>query len=99
MNPGESGNETRRSSRERLIVAVIAAVAERGYRQTTVADILVRADVPRATYYELFADKEECFLAAYDDLVERLSSTSRASTPAPSRGPNVSGGRLGPCSA
>jgi AcrR family transcriptional regulator len=33
--------------------------------KTTVADILARAGVSRATFYQLFSDKEDCFLAAY----------------------------------
>jgi AcrR family transcriptional regulator len=41
-------------------------VAEKGYPATTVADVVERAGVSRRTFYEQFADKEACFLAAYD---------------------------------
>ena len=41
-------------------------VAEKGYAATTVADVVERAGVSRRTFYEQFADKEACFLAAYD---------------------------------
>jgi AcrR family transcriptional regulator len=54
------------SQRERLLEAVVAAVAEKGYASTSVADVLRLARVSRATFYEQFADKEDCFLAAYD---------------------------------
>jgi AcrR family transcriptional regulator len=55
-----------RSQRERLLLAMADAVAEHGYAKTTVADVLRRARVSRETFYEQFANKEECFLAAYD---------------------------------
>jgi AcrR family transcriptional regulator len=42
------------------------AVAERGYANTPVASVLRRARISRETFYEHFANKEECFLAAYD---------------------------------
>jgi AcrR family transcriptional regulator len=52
--------------RGRLLRAVIAAVAAKGYPAATVADIVGGARVSRQVFYEHFADKEECFLAASD---------------------------------
>ncbi len=60
------------NQRERMLLAVAEAVAEQGYVTTTVADIIARARLSRRTFYEHFADKEECFLAAYDTVVEQL---------------------------
>lgn len=60
------------NQRERMLVAVAEAVAEQGYAATTVADIIARARLSRRTFYEHFSDKEECFLAAYDAVVEQL---------------------------
>jgi AcrR family transcriptional regulator len=57
------------SQRDRMIEAMIAAVAEKGFSETTVADIISRAGVSRATFYEQFADKEDCFIAAYADVM------------------------------
>ena len=54
------------SQRARLLDAIVRSVAEKGYGAATVADALQRARVSRATFYELFADKEDCFLAAYE---------------------------------
>jgi AcrR family transcriptional regulator len=54
------------SQRERLLLAMTEAVADRGYATTTVADVLRRARVSRETFYEQFGNKEDCFLAAYD---------------------------------
>jgi AcrR family transcriptional regulator len=58
--------------RERLIAAMVKAAAELGYRQATVQDVIDRAGVSRPTFYEHFANKEDCFLAAFDTTAERL---------------------------
>lgn len=60
------------NQRERMLLAVAEAVAEQGYATTTVADIIARARLSRRTFYEHFADKQECYLAAYDTVVEQL---------------------------
>ncbi len=62
------------NQRERMLLAVAEAVAEQGYATTTVADVIARARLSRRTFYEHFSDKEECFLAAYDTVVEQLLS-------------------------
>ena len=62
---GLSREEVELSQRARLLQAATDAVAEHGYVKTTVADILARAGVSRATFYQLFRDKEDCFVAAY----------------------------------
>jgi AcrR family transcriptional regulator len=49
--------------RQRLLDGLAAAIAEDGYRDTTVADIVRRARTSRRTFYEHFADKEACFAA------------------------------------
>jgi AcrR family transcriptional regulator len=54
------------SQRARLLEAVVDAVAEIGYPATTVHEITRRARVSRTTFYEQFANKEECFLVAYE---------------------------------
>lgn len=54
------------SQRGRLLSAVAATVAEKGYARTAVADVIARAGVSRKSFYEHFANKEACFLAAYD---------------------------------
>jgi len=61
-----------RSQRDRLLEATMAIVAEKGYAATTVADLTKRAGISRTTFYELFEDKEACFLAAYDNAVDVL---------------------------
>lgn len=61
-----------RSQRERLLEAAIGVVAEKGYAATTVADLTREAGISRTTFYEMFDDKEGCFLAAYDGIVDAL---------------------------
>lgn len=54
----------RASQRERLQRAVIAAVAESGYADVTVADIVRRARVSRVAFYAHYRGKDDCFLEA-----------------------------------
>jgi AcrR family transcriptional regulator len=54
------------SQRGRLLEAMAACVAEHGYAATTVAQVVARAGVSRKTFYEHFADKRACFLAAWE---------------------------------
>lgn len=58
--------------RERLIAAMLRAASELGYRVTNVQDVIERAGVSRPTFYEHFANKEDCFLAAFDTSAQRL---------------------------
>jgi AcrR family transcriptional regulator len=58
--------------RERLIAAMLRAAAELGYRELNVQDVIERAGVSRPTFYEHFANKEACFLAAFDETAARL---------------------------
>jgi AcrR family transcriptional regulator len=55
-----------RSQRGRLLVAMAELVGHDGYAATTVADVLAHAGVSRKAFYQHFANKRECFLAAYD---------------------------------
>ena len=46
--------------------------AAKGYEATTVSDVIEMAGVSRATFYEMFEDKESCFLEAYDAVIDVL---------------------------
>jgi AcrR family transcriptional regulator len=63
---------TSRGQRERLLAGALEAVVARGYPATSVADIVRAAGVSRATFYECFANKDECVLATYDLIVDWL---------------------------
>lgn len=58
--------------RHRLTAGIAAAVTENGYRDTTIADIVRHAQVSKRTFYEHFADKQECFLASFADASDHL---------------------------
>jgi len=57
------------NQRERMLLATAELVAERGYQKTTIELIAKTARVALVTFYEHFANKEECFLAAFDENV------------------------------
>ncbi|HKJ35387.1 MAG TPA: TetR/AcrR family transcriptional regulator [Solirubrobacterales bacterium] len=69
---GLSREEVLRSQRERLLDATVQSAVERGFQAMTVADVIRRAGVSRRTFYEMFADKEEAFLSAYDAVIDIL---------------------------
>jgi AcrR family transcriptional regulator len=64
------------SQRNRIHQAMIEVVAARGYPETRVVDVIRVAGVSRKTFYELFDSKEDCFLAAYDVLLDNLLGES-----------------------
>lgn len=76
MQPPGSTNDERLDGPEvhrlRLLEGFSAAVSERGYASTTIAHIVKHARVSKRTFYEHFADKEECFLALYAEATEIL---------------------------
>ena len=58
-------------------------MAEKGFGDTTVTDIVSRARCSRNAFYDFFADKEDCFLAACDGNNEELLALLYAEAPAP----------------
>jgi AcrR family transcriptional regulator len=60
------------AERERIVHALAELCAERSYAEVSEKDIFARARIPRTTFYELFRDKEDCFLAAYDATLARF---------------------------
>lgn len=59
--------------RARLLAAMIDVCAERGSADVTVAHVVERAGVSRRTFYEIYGDREECFLEALDEGIARAS--------------------------
>jgi AcrR family transcriptional regulator len=58
--------------RRRMLVALPHVVAENGFQGTTVEHIVKLGQVRRNSFYEQFADKRDCFAAAYEIAQERL---------------------------
>jgi AcrR family transcriptional regulator len=51
-----------RAFRQRLLDGLAASIVERGYRDTTVADVVRNAKTSKRTFYGEFISKEECFV-------------------------------------
>ena len=75
---GLSREQIADSQRERLLAAIAQAVAENGYRATTITQVVKLASVSTRDFYELYSGKEECFLAAFDALRDHLEDLIRA---------------------
>jgi AcrR family transcriptional regulator len=58
--------------RARLLAAMFDVVWERGAAHVTVADVSTRSGVSRRTFYELFDDRDDCLLAAFDEAIDRV---------------------------
>jgi AcrR family transcriptional regulator len=61
-----SREEVRASQRTRLLAAIVDLVGDLGYADTTITAIARQAGVSPNVFYEHYADREECFIAAYD---------------------------------
>jgi AcrR family transcriptional regulator len=72
MRPGRGTPrpEAERNHRERLFAAMVALVAEKGYESTRIADLVKLSGVSRSAFYRQFEDKEACFLATAETLLE-----------------------------
>jgi AcrR family transcriptional regulator len=51
--------------RARMLAATVQVVGELGYERMSVARVTARAGVSRRTFYDLFQDREACFLGAF----------------------------------
>ncbi len=71
--------------RSRVLGALRDVVAEQGVAGATVAQVVARAGVSRRTFYELFADREECFLAAFDQAIALVGERVRPAFEGPGR--------------
>ncbi|HTB50885.1 MAG TPA: TetR/AcrR family transcriptional regulator [Solirubrobacteraceae bacterium] len=67
-----SRKDRKETQRERLLEGMILAAARRGYAGASVAQVIAHAGVSRPTFYEYFADKEDCFLQTHSEISEQL---------------------------
>lgn len=84
---GTPPEEVARNQRERLYGAIVALVSERGYEAVTVADVLALSGVSRSAFYEHFANKSECLIAAASELIDPALATLEPAGNADGRGP------------
>jgi AcrR family transcriptional regulator len=73
-NHGLSRDEVATSQRVRILNAMVELSGTKGYHDTSVSQVIARAGVTRKSFYELFEDKEACFIAAYVRELTRLMS-------------------------
>ena len=66
-----------RNQRERLYAAMVAVCAEKGYDNTSVADLLELSGVSRNAFYEHFSDREDCFVGAVKHMLGDVVTMSR----------------------
>jgi AcrR family transcriptional regulator len=59
--------------RGRILAAMTEVASERGAANVSVAHVVARSGVSRRTFYELFEDREACFLAAFDDTARQIA--------------------------
>jgi AcrR family transcriptional regulator len=74
LRPGPSGLPRRQVieiQRARILAAAVEVVEELGYAGMTVAQVIGRAKVSRKTFYDLFADRQDCFMAVFDETIAR----------------------------
>ena len=60
--------------RARMLTAMLQEISERGAANVSVGHVVARSGVSRRTFYEIFTDREDCFLAAFDDALQRLAA-------------------------
>lgn len=65
-----TGTAPKTDHRDRLVAAMGELLAEQGYASVTVTDVVARARVSKRTFYQHFADREECLLATYRVVAE-----------------------------
>jgi AcrR family transcriptional regulator len=75
LRPGHDGlprGHVTEIQRARMLSAAVDAIEENGYARLTVAQVIGRAKVSRKTFYDLFVDREDCFLAVFERTLEQM---------------------------
>lgn len=71
--------------RARVLNAMFSVVSERGAGSVSVADIVARSGISRRTFYEVFVDREDCFLAGLDNALRLVGARVIPAYEAPGR--------------
>jgi AcrR family transcriptional regulator/DNA-binding MarR family transcriptional regulator len=80
LRPGPNGlprGQVTEIQRSRMLAAAADAVEDVGYARMTVAQVIGRARVSRKTFYDVFTDREDCFLAAFEQALEQAAAIAR----------------------
>jgi len=92
--PGRPREEVLANQRERFYGAMVASVATRGYRATTVSDLVEISGVSSRTFYDLFPDKKACFLGTLEAMIEAAIAYSARKAGEPAADPAPDGVNL-----
>jgi AcrR family transcriptional regulator/DNA-binding MarR family transcriptional regulator len=57
--------------RARMLIGAVEVIGDLGYGGMSVARVCARAGVSRRTFYDLFEDREDCFLEVFEETVAR----------------------------
>jgi AcrR family transcriptional regulator len=72
-----SRREVKEIQRGRILAAAADVVGERGYSRMTVGEIIGRARMSRKTFYDAFSDREDCFLALFEQILAEAGLIAR----------------------
>lgn len=92
--PGVPREDVVANQKERLYGAMVAVVNEKGYQATTVSDLVAVSGVSSRTFYDLFADKQACFLATMEGIIGVAISYATHRAGATTEGPADDGADL-----
>lgn len=93
LSTQESPLHTAQEPRERLLNAALEGVAEVGWANLTISELVRRARVSKRTFYEHFSTKDECLLALFEAVSsEVLDELEAASQLVPTGGGRVDAG-------
>ena len=73
LSARRGGVQVSEVQRARMLSSAVEVVSEFGYGRMSVARVTGRARVSRRTFYDLFEDREDCFLAVFDDALGRVA--------------------------
>jgi AcrR family transcriptional regulator len=71
-HPHKTATRMSLEKRQVLLEGMLDVVGSEGYATTSVRTLLDRTGLYRQVFYDLFEDKEDCYLQAYDAGVERI---------------------------
>jgi AcrR family transcriptional regulator len=77
FGPGANGvgrEQVAELQRARMLGSMVREVAERGAANVSVAHVVARSGVSRRTFYEIFEDREDCFIAAFDGALKGIAA-------------------------
>lgn len=72
--PGPRREQLEQHRRERIVAAVERLICERGVTGVTVASVCAAANVSRAGFHRSFTDREDCLLAVFDAIEQRIET-------------------------